>query len=249
MPAFSRNLEETLHRAVAYANQRKPHEYTTLRASAPRADRRQQTRPAVMRACEVDLGEAEQKNLKQLCRQRAQSPRGRRRRGRQADRRLSSRDTARGDPRPIVWPETTSPGQNVLVAIFSEREDHAASLPAATGNDPSTTRSTSSPMASPRSRSASESASAKGATTEADDEARRSNWRRGAPGLLRQPQREGRGRVKIDPLIGRMNEGRALHSDPLPAHQEQSRCWWATPGSLKTAIAEGLARRSVSKLT
>ena len=29
MPSFSRNLEETLHRAVAYANQRK-HEYATL---------------------------------------------------------------------------------------------------------------------------------------------------------------------------------------------------------------------------
>ena len=29
MPSFSRNLEEALHRAVAYANQRK-HEYATL---------------------------------------------------------------------------------------------------------------------------------------------------------------------------------------------------------------------------
>ena len=28
MPSFSRNLEETLHRAVAFANQRK-HEYAT----------------------------------------------------------------------------------------------------------------------------------------------------------------------------------------------------------------------------
>jgi ATP-dependent Clp protease ATP-binding subunit ClpA len=29
LPSFSRNLEESLHRAVAYANQRK-HEYATL---------------------------------------------------------------------------------------------------------------------------------------------------------------------------------------------------------------------------
>ena len=29
MPSFSRHLEESLHRAVAYANQRK-HEYATL---------------------------------------------------------------------------------------------------------------------------------------------------------------------------------------------------------------------------
>ena len=55
MPSFSRNLEETLHRAVAYANQRK-HEYTTLEhlllALIDDADA-----AGVMRACEVDLGE------------------------------------------------------------------------------------------------------------------------------------------------------------------------------------------------
>ena len=55
MPSFSRNLEETLHRAVAYANQRK-HEYTTLEhlllALIDDADA-----AGVMRACEVDLGD------------------------------------------------------------------------------------------------------------------------------------------------------------------------------------------------
>ena len=57
MPSFSRNLEETLHRAVAYANQRK-HEYTTLEhlllALIDDSDA-----AGVMKACEDDLGELE----------------------------------------------------------------------------------------------------------------------------------------------------------------------------------------------
>jgi len=52
LPSFSRNLEETLHRAVAYANQRK-HEYTTLEhlllALIDDSDA-----AGVMRACEVE---------------------------------------------------------------------------------------------------------------------------------------------------------------------------------------------------
>ena len=53
MPSFSRNLEETLHRAVAYANQRK-HEYATLEhllLSLTDDD----DAAGVMRACDVDL--------------------------------------------------------------------------------------------------------------------------------------------------------------------------------------------------
>ena len=53
MPSFSRNLEETLHRAVAYANQRK-HEYATLEhlllALVDDDDGAQ-----VLNACDVDL--------------------------------------------------------------------------------------------------------------------------------------------------------------------------------------------------
>ena len=53
MPSFSRPLEETLHRAVAYANERR-HEYATLEhllmalTDDPDAS-------AVMRACNVEL--------------------------------------------------------------------------------------------------------------------------------------------------------------------------------------------------
>jgi len=53
VPSFSRNLEETLHRAVAYANQRK-HEYATLEhLLLSLTDDAEGA--AVMRACNVDL--------------------------------------------------------------------------------------------------------------------------------------------------------------------------------------------------
>ena len=54
MPSFSRPLEETLHRAVSYANERR-HEYATLEhlllALIDDTDA-----SAVMTACNVDLG-------------------------------------------------------------------------------------------------------------------------------------------------------------------------------------------------
>ena len=60
MPSFSRHLEESLHRAVAFANQRK-HEYATLEhlllSLLDDTDA-----AAVMRACTVDL-DALKKNL------------------------------------------------------------------------------------------------------------------------------------------------------------------------------------------
>ena len=53
MPSFSHNLEESLHRAVAYANQRK-HEYATLEhllfSLIDDVDA-----AGVMTACDVDL--------------------------------------------------------------------------------------------------------------------------------------------------------------------------------------------------
>src|SRR5690606_6824359 len=53
MPSFSRNLEETLHRAVAFANERR-HEYATLEhlllALTDDADG-----ALVLNACDVDL--------------------------------------------------------------------------------------------------------------------------------------------------------------------------------------------------
>ena len=60
MPSFSRNLEETLHRAVAYANQRR-HEYATLEHLLLSLVDDQEA-AGVMKACDVDLA-ALKKNL------------------------------------------------------------------------------------------------------------------------------------------------------------------------------------------
>ena len=122
MPSFSRNLEETLHRAVAYANQRK-HEYATLEhlLLALIDDR---TPPAVMRACEVDLAELKKSlidyvdtELKSLV----------------VDDGEDAKPTAgfqRVIQRAVIHVQSSGrddvTGANVLVAIFSERESHAA---------------------------------------------------------------------------------------------------------------------------
>ena len=53
MPSFSRPLEESLHRAVAYANQRK-HEYATLEHLLLSLTDDEDA-AGVMRACDVDL--------------------------------------------------------------------------------------------------------------------------------------------------------------------------------------------------
>jgi ATP-dependent Clp protease ATP-binding subunit ClpA len=54
LPSFSRPLEESLHRAVAYANQRK-HEYATLEHLLLSLTDDEDA-AGVMRACDVDLG-------------------------------------------------------------------------------------------------------------------------------------------------------------------------------------------------
>ncbi len=124
MPSFSRNLEETLHRAVAYANQRK-HEYTTLEhlllALIDDADA-----AGVMRACEVDLGELK-KNLSNYIDNELKSL--------VVDDGEEAKPTAgfhRVIQRAVIHVQSSGrddvTGANVLVAIFSERESHACHL-------------------------------------------------------------------------------------------------------------------------
>jgi hypothetical protein len=119
---FSRHLEETLHRAVAFANQRK-HQYTTLehllRALADDPDA-----AAVMKACAVHIDWLKTAVAGYL------------------DTGLNSMvvedvEDARPSPafqrviqRAVIHVQTAGQpevtGANVLVAIFSERESHAA---------------------------------------------------------------------------------------------------------------------------
>jgi ATP-dependent Clp protease ATP-binding subunit ClpA len=124
LPSFSRNLEETLHRAVAYANQRK-HEYTTLEhlllalIDDPDA-------AAVMQACSAELPalratvtrylDAELKQLTTM--------------GEPGNEPPPTAGFHRVVQRSVIHVQSSGrhevTGANVLVAIFSERESHAA---------------------------------------------------------------------------------------------------------------------------
>ena len=122
MPTFSRSLEQSLHRALALANERH-HEYATLEHLLL-ALIEDQDAAAVMRACNVDLDKLRrsliaylESELDNLVTDGA--------RGLQADRRLPARHPARRDPCQSSGREEVT-GANVLVAIFAERESHAA---------------------------------------------------------------------------------------------------------------------------
>src|SRR5213075_269406 len=122
MPTFSRNLEQSLHRALALANERH-HEYATLEHLLL-ALIDDQDAAAVMRACNVDLDklrrtltaylESELENLV-------------------SDNNEDSKPTAgfqRVIQRAVIHVQSSGreevSGANVLVAIFAERESHAA---------------------------------------------------------------------------------------------------------------------------
>src|SRR6478735_716939 len=122
MPTFSRSLEQSLHRALALANERH-HEYATLEHLLL-ALLDDQDAAAVMRACNVDLDklrrslttylESELENLV-------------------SDSNEDSKPTAgfqRVIQRAVIHVQSSGreevTGANVLVAIFAERESHAA---------------------------------------------------------------------------------------------------------------------------
>ena len=118
---LSRNLEQTLHRALAYASARR-HEYATLEHLLL-ALTEDQDSVAVMRACGLDMEKLRKEVTEYL------------------DGELTNLVTSRGgDPKPTAGfqrvlqraaihvqssgrEEVT--GANVLVALFSERESHA----------------------------------------------------------------------------------------------------------------------------
>src|ERR1700681_2957047 len=122
MPSFSRNLEQSLHRALAIANERH-HEYATLEHLLFRLTEDGDA-AAVMRACSVDL-ELLRKNLLEYIDQELDN--------------LVSEDREDAKPtagfqrviqRAVIHVQSSGReevnGANVLVAIFAERESHAA---------------------------------------------------------------------------------------------------------------------------
>jgi ATP-dependent Clp protease ATP-binding subunit ClpA len=122
LPSFSRSLEQSLHRALALANERR-HEYATLEhLLLALVD--DQDAAAVMKACSVDLEKLKKSlvgyidtELENLI----------------TDGSEDSKPTAgfqRVIQRAVIHVQSSGreevTGANVLVAIFAERESHAA---------------------------------------------------------------------------------------------------------------------------
>ena len=122
MPSFSKHLEETLHRAIAYANQRK-HEYATLEhLLLSLLDDQEAT--GVMRACNVDIDSIRRNLVEYIDTELANLV---------IDGRQDSKPTAgfqRVIQRAVIHVQSSGreevTGANVLVAIFAERESHGA---------------------------------------------------------------------------------------------------------------------------
>jgi ATP-dependent Clp protease ATP-binding subunit ClpA len=122
MPTFSRSLEQSLHRALALANERH-HEYATLEhLLLALVD--DQDAAAVMRACNVDIDKL-RRNLVTYVESELEKL--------VTDGSEDSKPTAgfqRVIQRAVIHVQSSGreevTGANVLAAIFSERESHAA---------------------------------------------------------------------------------------------------------------------------
>ncbi|MGH6790841.1 MAG: AAA family ATPase, partial [Pseudolabrys sp.] len=240
MPTFSRSLEQSLHRALALANERH-HEYATLEhlllALIDDSDA-----SAVMRACNVDLDklrrslvaylESELENLI-------------------TDGAEDSKPTAgfqRVIQRAVIHVQSSGreevTGANVLVAIFAERESHAAYFL----QEQDMTRYDAVNYIShgiAKRPGLSESRPVRGAdeeteTKSGDEPKKKGDALEAYCVNLNKKAKDG----KIDPLIGRDAEiSRTIQV--LCRRQKNNPLFVGDAGVGKTAIAEGLARRIV----
>ncbi|MGE0750139.1 MAG: ATP-dependent Clp protease ATP-binding subunit ClpA [Variibacter sp.] len=242
MPTFSRSLEQSLHRALALANERH-HEYATLEhLLLALVD--DQDASAVMRACNVDVDKLRrnlvsyvESELDNLVVESGSE---------------DSKPTAgfqRVIQRAVIHVQSSGreevTGANVLVAIFAERESHAAYFL----QEQDMTRYDAVNYIShgiAKRAGLSESRPVRG-TEEETDTKNGEDGKKKADALeaycvnLNKKAREG----KIDPLIGRDSEiSRTIQV--LCRRQKNNPLFVGDPGVGKTAIAEGLARRIVN---
>ena len=240
MPGFSPDLEKSLHRALALANERQ-HEFATLEhllmalTEDPDAG-------SVMRACSVEVDDLRQ-NL-----------------GEYLDEELSNlvyesdedaKPTAgfqRVIQRALIHVQSSGreqvTGANVLVAIFSERESHAAFFL----QQQEMTRLDAVSYISHGIAKAPGKAEQRTVEGAEEDIEREGQVRQGTEALeaycvnLNDKARAG----KIDPLIGREQEvERTIQI--LCRRSKNNPLFVGEPGVGKTAIAEGLARRIVEE--
>ena len=243
MPSFSRSLEQSLHRALALAGERR-HEYATLEhlllalIEDPDA-------AAVMRACKVDV-DILKNNLveyvdNELANLATEAPH-------------DAKPTAgfqRVIQRAVIHVQSSGreevTGANVLVAIFAERESHAAYFL----QEQDMTRYDAVNYIShgiAKRPGASETRTPRGAEEESTErpasEEGGERQKKKADALeaycidLNKKAKQG----KIDPLIGRENEVRRT-IQVLCRRQKNNPLLVGDPGVGKTAIAEGLARK------
>ncbi|PWJ85777.1 ATP-dependent Clp protease ATP-binding subunit ClpA [Pseudaminobacter salicylatoxidans] len=245
MPAFSQGLEKALHQALTFANERH-HEYATLEhlllALIDDAEA-----AAVMRACNVDLDELKHTVLTYI--------------DTELDNLVTgydedSKPTAgfqRVIQRAVIHVQSSGrdevSGANVLVAIFAERESHAAYFL----QEQQMTRYDAVNYIShgiAKRPGASESRTPRGAEDDqsgsAGDASEDSGKKKQQDALsaycidLNKKARAG----KIDPLIGRASEiNRTIQV--LCRRSKNNPLYVGDPGVGKTAIAEGLAKRIV----
>src|SRR4051794_1601174 len=239
MPAFSQGLEKALHQALTFANERH-HEYATLEhlllALIDDADA-----AAVMRACNVDLEELKRTVLNYI--------------DTELDNLVTgydedSKPTAgfqRVIQRAVIHVQSSGreevTGANVLVAIFAERESHAAYFL----QEQDMTRYDAVNYIShgiAKRPGASEARPVRGAEEESESKSEDAKKKGDALEAycvnLNKKARDG----KIDPVIGREAEiNRAIQI--LCRRQKNNPLFVGEAGVGKTAIAEGLAKRIV----
>ena len=243
MPAFTRDLEHTLHNALAEAS-RRHHEYATLEhlLLALAADTHA---IAVMKACAVDVDELGANVTKYL------------------DTELGALKTdAATDPTPtagfqrvvqraILHVQSSGreevTGANVLVALFSERESHAVFF--LQQQDMTRLDAVSFIAHGIAKTGPSETRAIKGSgkSDDGDEEKPAKGEKKGGESALKQftVNLNEKAKVgKIDPLIGRHAEvDRTIQI--LCRRSKNNPLYVGEPGVGKTAIAEGLARKII----
>ena len=246
MPTFSRSLEKALHRALAIANERS-HEYATLEhlLLALTDDK---DAAAVMRACSVDINVLRRNLESYIDNELANLI---------VDNVKESKPTAgfqRVIQRAVIHVQSSGrdevTGANVLVAIFAERESHAAYFL----QEQDMTRYDAVNYIShgiAKRAGLSDSRPARGV----EQDQQNGDGESGEPGKkkneadaleaycvdLNKKAAEGH----VDPLIGREQEvNRTIQI--LCRRQKNNPLFVGDPGVGKTAIAEGLARRIVN---
>ncbi len=242
MPAFSQSLEAALHRALEYANERH-HEYATLEhLLLSLLDDRDAS--AVMRACSVDIDALRTRLTEYL------------------DNELSAlfvKGSTEAQPttsfqrvihRAVVHVQSSGreevTGANVLVAIFAERESHAAYFL----QEQEMTRFDAVQFIShgiAKRPGMSDPRSVRGVDEESNTSDKSEDKKQPQDALntycvnLNKKAKTGR----IDPLIGRHDEVMRT-IQVLCRRQKNNPLFVGDPGVGKTAIAEGLARKIVN---